>query len=55
MLKKYYNNIEEAVAAMVKTEKTFTPNSKYHDLYDRLLKLYGELYETLKPVFRRYT
>ncbi len=50
---KDYSSIEEAVATMVKTGKTFAPNPKHRDLYDRRFKLYGQLYETLKPLFRR--
>jgi xylulokinase len=52
---KDYNGIEEAVAAMVKTGKTFAPNPEHRGLYDRQFGLYGELYETLKPLFRTYT
>jgi sugar (pentulose or hexulose) kinase len=50
---KDYGNLSEAVAAMVKTGKIFMPDRKHGDLYDRLYKLYGRLYETLKPVFRQ--
>ena len=50
-----YGSIEEAVAAMVRTGKTFLPDSKHRELYDRRFELYRRLYETLKPVFRQYT
>ncbi|UCF99711.1 MAG: hypothetical protein JSV89_09260 [Spirochaetaceae bacterium] len=52
---KDYGNIEEAVAAMVKTGKTFLPDSGHRDCYDHRFQLYRQLYETLKPVFRQYT
>ncbi len=50
---KDHDNIAEAVEAMVKMGTVFIPNRKHGDLYDRLYKLYGRLYETLKPVFRQ--
>jgi len=52
---KDYDNIEEAVGAMVRTGKTFLPDPRHRDLYDRRYQLYRQLYETLKPVFRQYT
>jgi xylulokinase len=52
---KDYGSIEEAVAVMVRTGKTFLPDSKHRELYDRRFELYKQLYETLKPVFRQYT
>jgi xylulokinase len=51
---KGYRDIEEAAAAMVRTGTTFLPDSIHGDLYDRRFQLYKQLYETLKPVFRRY-
>ena len=52
---KEYGDIEEATAAMVRTGKTFVPNPQRRDLYDGLYGLYGELYEALKPLFRKFT
>jgi xylulokinase len=52
---KDYGTVEEAVTTMVKTGKTFTPDGTHRAVYDRLFALYGELYESLKPLFRQYT
>jgi len=51
---KEYGSIEEAVTAMVKIGRSFAPNREYRSLYDRRFELYGELYQTLKPLFRKY-
>jgi hypothetical protein len=40
---------------MVRTGKSFAPDPLHRDLYDRRFQLYGQLYKTLKPVFRQYT
>jgi xylulokinase len=49
-----YGNIAEAVAAMVKTGQGFAPDRNHRQLYDRCFEQYRELYETLRPLFRKY-
>jgi xylulokinase len=49
-----YGSIDEAVTSMVKTGKTFIPNTGNRGVYDRHFRLYARLYEALKPVFRQF-
>jgi xylulokinase len=41
----------EAVAAMVKTGPTFTPQPENAARYDALYRIYRQLYPTLRPLF----
>jgi sugar (pentulose or hexulose) kinase len=50
-----YRDVEEASRAMVHLGGRFEPQARNAALYDRQYALYKELYETLKPVFRKYS
>jgi xylulokinase len=50
-----YTSIDEAVAVMVKKGKTFNPDKSKNETYMRSFALYNELYERLKPTFRKYS
>jgi xylulokinase len=49
-----YRSVEEAAGAMVRLGARFEPDAGNAALYDRQYALYQELYDALKPVFRRY-
>lgn len=46
-----YPSLVEAVAAMVKTGPTFTPQPENAARYDALYRIYRQLYPTLRPLF----
>ena len=45
----------EAARAMVRLGRRFEPQPANRAVYDRQFELYLELYQTLKPVFRKYS
>lgn len=49
-----YSSFEEAVSAMVKKGKRFIPDKAHSEVYTKNYTLYCELYERLKPLFRKY-
>jgi xylulokinase len=49
-----YGSVEEAAEAMVSLGRRFVPDRQTKSTYDRLFELYGELYGSLKPVFKKY-
>jgi xylulokinase len=49
-----YSNLEEAVSAIVKTGKKYTPDDKNTQTYSKSYSLYNELYTALKSLFRKY-
>jgi xylulokinase len=50
-----YSSLEEAVKAIVKTGKTFTPDKKNTGYYSKSYSLYNDLYSALKPLFNKYS
>lgn len=48
-------NLAAATAAMVRLGTRFEPDPAAKAAYDRSYALYGELYQTLAPVFRKYS
>jgi sugar (pentulose or hexulose) kinase len=50
-----FASIEEAVNAVVKPSKRFTPDRTKAEAYEKAFALYGELYDSLKPLFRKYS
>jgi len=48
-----YSSVESAVRSMVKIEKIIKPRKEFSTLYDKLYEIYVELYEVLRPLFRR--
>jgi xylulokinase len=49
-----FPSVEKAARAMVRLGRRFSPRPENRQVYDRGFELYGELYRTLKPVFRKY-
>jgi len=50
-----YSSLEEAVSAIVKTGKKYTPDDKKTKIYSKSYSLYNELYTALKPIYRKYS
>jgi xylulokinase len=50
-----FRSVEEAAGVMVRLGGRFEPDVRNMALYDRQYALYKELYDTLKPVFRKYS
>ena len=50
-----FADVGEAARAMVRLGRRFEPQAANRAVYDRQFELYRELYQTLKPVFRKYT
>jgi xylulokinase len=50
-----YASVDEAAGAMVSLGRRFTPETGNRAVYQRLFELYGELYGSLKPVFKKYS
>jgi xylulokinase len=48
-----YATVEEACAKLIKTTKTFTPNAKAAEGYDKQYKIYTGLYEALKGTYQK--
>lgn len=48
-----YRSVEEAAKAMSFIKEKVEPNPENKDVYERLYKLYVELYEALKPLFQK--
>jgi sugar (pentulose or hexulose) kinase len=49
-----YATFEEAVAGMVRKQKTFEPNAHNHRIYTELFEgVYKEAFNTLEPLYRR--
>ncbi|MEM2843729.1 MAG: FGGY-family carbohydrate kinase, partial [Candidatus Bathyarchaeia archaeon] len=48
---KRFNTIEEACKSMVSIKEKFTPNPKNQKVYDKLYKIYLNLYNNLKGLF----
>lgn len=48
-----YKDLTEAAAVMVKTEKTFEPNLKYHEIYMDKFGVYKDIYSTLQLINAR--
>ncbi len=49
---KYYNSYEDAVKAMCRTQKTFYPNKKNQEIYDKLYnKVYLKMYKRLQKLY----
>lgn len=46
-----YNSLEEAASLLVKPRLTLQPRARHQGHYERRLRLYQELYQTLKPVY----
>jgi xylulokinase len=49
-----FASIEEAVNALVKPAKRFTPDRTKAEAYEKAFALYCELYESLKTLYRKY-
>jgi len=50
-----YASYEESAGVMVKTGRWFMPDKSHAVIYKRGFSLYNELYEHLKPLFRKYS
>jgi len=50
-----YGSVDQAAGAMVSLGRRFEPAPGDEAIYQRLFELYGELYGSLKPVFRKYS
>ncbi|MEN6472708.1 MAG: FGGY-family carbohydrate kinase [Syntrophaceae bacterium] len=49
-----FASFEEAVAAMVKKGRTFTPNGQNHHIYTELFQdVYKKTFSTMEPIYRR--
>lgn len=48
-----HSSIDAAVAAMVRSDRTFVPQSEYRALYDDLYAVYKQLYRRLDPVYKQ--
>ncbi len=46
-----YNSLIEACNKMVKADKCYVPNVKNHEIYNRLYKIYCEIYPRIKDLF----
>lgn len=47
-----YPSIQASAEKMVHTERTFTPNPKHRELYDRLYGVYTKIYPALKDMYK---
>jgi xylulokinase len=50
-----YRDVGEAARSMVRLGGRFEPRPQNVAVYERQYALYKELYDILKPVFRKYT
>jgi xylulokinase len=49
-----FSSVEEAVDAIVKPAGRFAPDRTKAGVYEKAFALYGDLYESLKPLYRKY-
>lgn len=49
-----YSSYKEAVEKTIQIKKRYEPNSNNHEVYQRSMELYLELYKDLKGTFKRY-
>lgn len=48
-----YPSFDAAISKLTSEDKTFEPDDANHEIYDRLLPVYGSLHESLDPVFTK--
>jgi sugar (pentulose or hexulose) kinase len=48
-----FESVPQAARRMVAVERVFRPDPGRRERYDRLLSLYRETYQALKPIYQR--
>lgn len=49
-----YSSYEEAVKTTIAIKKTYTPDMDRHELYNKRMELYLDLYDNLKGLYKKY-